>query len=217
MKRITKILIVGREAHIVSCAEGVDCSSADSIVQAIALGHVKLVGTGLVVNKSITQTVDTNGKSMHFPNRAERLTLLDVEKRRSFAKLFDVMPAPLKALSSISEWHEEDIVIECFNCHTSIPGKRRVKGKMTQIFRPNDKKVTHVGKRWYCGCTTRTTIPKHTDIVAAKVIAELDRRSAMWPRMSSSSVIQSAIMTITFTGSPADIVDAVKEYVDLLK
>lgn len=198
MKRITKVLIIGREAHVVSCADGVDTSSAEAIVEAIAHGHVKLIGTGLVVGDKITQTVDTNGKPMHFPNRAGRLTLLDVEKRRSFAKLFDIMPAPLKAMSSNSEWHEENIVIDCFNCHSPIPGKRRVKGAMTQIFRPDSKLVTHIGKKWYCGCTTKPPIAKHADVLAKKA----SKKDSLWPRLKGGVALSDEKVTLTITVTP---------------
>lgn len=207
MKRTTKILVIGREAHVVSCANNVDTSSAESIVEAIAHGHVKLVGTGLVVGDTIKQTVDTSGKPMHFPNRAERLVLRDVEKRRSFAKLFDIMPESIKSQSSDSEWHEERRSVECYNCHSEIQGKRRVKGEEVQIFQPDDKKnVTHKGRKWYCGCTTSPTIPKHP---------VKKNKKDLFPFMKGGNVAtpSAGTMTMTFNGSPDQIDQMIKEYI----
>jgi hypothetical protein len=141
MKRSTKVLIIGREAHIVSCASNVDCKSADSIVDAMKYGTVKILGHGIVVGDTVTKTVDVKGESMHFPNRAEKLTLIDVSRRQAFAKLADIMPVALKKPVE-SEWHEEKIVIDCFNCHTGIPGKRRCERKEKQ------ERVVPVYDRW---------------------------------------------------------------------
>jgi hypothetical protein len=202
MKRVTRVLVVGREAYEVSCSEGVICDSADAIVEGLRLGHVKLMGSGIVEGEAVRQFKDMTGAKRHFPNKAKKLNLINIEKRHAFAKLADIMPSQLKASSSDAQWHEERIIIDCFNCHTGIPGKRRIKGNQTQIFQPDSKDVTHIGKRWYCGCTTHPPIPKHQH--PAKV-----SKKDLFPFMKGGGVVSNneVIVTVTFSGP----VDAVKK------
>lgn len=199
LKRTTKTLIIGNEAHVVSCASTVDCSSADKIVDAMAHGHVKLMGHGVIIGSSITNYVNTKGEKDHFPNRAERLTLINVEKRRAFATLADVMPESAKKDVIDTDWHEERITIDCHNCHTGIPGKRRVRGKDVQIFQPDSKSVTHIGKRWYCGCTTKPGIPSHSELVAQKLSRSTSKKAALWPHLKGGVTIISSEEKVTLT------------------
>lgn len=191
MKRSTKVLIVGVEAHVVSCGPNADCSSAEKIVDAMAHGHVKLIGHGVVSGDKVQQTVDMEGKPMHFPNRAEKLVLRDVTKRHAFVKLADIAPEALKPDVSGDTWKEIRTSVLCANCGHEIPGKKRVKGNTAQKFVPDDKRAFNVGKKWYeHNCTQRVDIPppKHKEEVAV------------------------AMTTVSFTGSIAEIKAAMRSF-----
>jgi hypothetical protein len=222
LTRRTVILVSGMDVYVVSCDSAIEVD-ASSIVKGLRFGNVKVMGKGIVVfdakqKRHFKELKDMKGQSMIFPNRSSVVELRDVSDKRHFASLMDIAPTFLKDQTSehIGDiWHEIKTSVLCANCGREIPGRKRVKGTQAQIFRPDNKAVKNVAKRWYCSgnkdsCTKFVEVPKVE-------IGKKDNKKSLWP--GSQGPVYSSIghMTITFNGSPAEVTTAIKEYVALLK
>lgn len=195
MKRKTIALVVGNEVHVVSCMDEQASLTASGILEALKYSKATVLGSGILDGNHVRGYVDTEGKRAHYPNRVTKRVLRDIADRHAFAKLSDVAPAALKIAREASSWHEVECTVLCANCGSEIPGKKRVKGATSQKFVPNNKQVFNVGKKWYePTCTTRTTPPAE------------ERRKEVQP------VVSKAIVTVTFTGSVAEVEAAIQEY-----